>query len=114
MTQPMPPMSQPPQQPVAPANGSYPGKTLGIVGLIVSFFASLIGLILSIVAYSQSKKAGYKNTPALVGIILGAVFLVIGIIVAIILGTVFAGLIAQCADLGPGTHYVDGVTYTCS
>ena len=48
------------------------------------------------------------------GIILGAVFLVIGIIVAIIIGTVFAGLIAQCADLGPGTHYVDGVTYTCS
>ncbi|QCQ17654.1 DUF4190 domain-containing protein [Microbacterium sp. RG1] len=114
MTQPMPPMSQPPQQPVAAPNGSYPGKTLGIVGLIVSFFASLIGLILSIVAYSQSKKAGYKNTPALIGIILGAVLLVIGIIVAIILGTVFAGLIAQCADLGPGTHYVDGVTYTCS
>jgi hypothetical protein len=62
----------------------YPGKTLGIVGLIVSIFASLIGLIISAIALSQSRKAGYKNTPALIGVIIGAVALVIGIIITIV------------------------------
>jgi hypothetical protein len=63
---------------------TYPGKTLGIVGLILAIFFSLIGLIVSIIAYSQSKSAGYKNTPAFVGIIIGAVFFVLGIIFTII------------------------------
>ncbi|GEB46677.1 hypothetical protein [Microbacterium testaceum] len=98
----------------APAGTTYPGKTLGIIGLIVAFPFNLIGLIISIVALVQSKKAGYKNTPALIGIIVGAVLVVVGIVVAIILVSVFAGIFAACGDLGPGQHYVDGVTYTCS
>jgi hypothetical protein len=68
-----------------PAPGiDYPGKTLGIVGLIVAIFANLIGLIISAIALSQSKKAGYKNTPALVGVIIGSVLLAVGIIVFIV------------------------------
>ena len=67
-----------------PAPGTdYPGKTLGIVGLIVAIFFSVIGIIISAIAYNQSKKAGVKNTPALVGIIIGIVFFVIGLIVGI-------------------------------
>lgn len=61
-------------------SGDFPGRTLGIVGLIVSFFASLVGLIISIVALKQSKDAGYKNTPALAGIIVGSVTLVLAVI----------------------------------
>ncbi|MFB2580791.1 hypothetical protein ACEXQD_06040 [Herbiconiux sp. P15] len=68
----------------APAGTDYPGKTLGIVGLVVAIIANLIGLIISAIALSQSKKAGYKNTPALAGVIIGAVLFVIGIIVSII------------------------------
>jgi hypothetical protein len=34
-----------------------------------------------------------------------------GIVVAIVGATTLLG---TCADLGPGTHVVDGVTYTCS
>jgi hypothetical protein len=83
-------------QPVAnPA--TYPGKTLGIVGLIVSFFFSLIGLIISIIAFNQSKAAGFKNTPAKVGIILGIVFLVLGIIAAIAIPGLIAGACASGA-----------------
>ncbi len=48
------------------------------------FFTVVIGLILSAVANSQSKAAGYKNTPAKIGIILGIVFLVLGLIIGII------------------------------
>src|SRR5215212_437706 len=57
-----------------------PGRTLGIVGLILAFFCSLIGLIISIMAYRQSQQAGYKNNIALAGIIVGAVSLAFGLI----------------------------------
>ena len=67
----------------APAGIDYPGKTLGVVGLIVAIFFNLIGLIISAIAFNQSKKAGYKNTPALVGIIIGIVLTVLGIIIGI-------------------------------
>lgn len=77
------------QQP--PPGTDYPGKTLGIVGLIVAIFANLIGLIISAIALNQSKKAGYKNTPALIGVIVGSVLLVLGIIITIV---VVAGSLA--------------------
>jgi len=90
------------------------GKTLGIVGLILSFFSGPIGLIVSAVARSQSKKAGLKNTPATVGIVIGLLS-TIGIVIAIIGGIAGASaLLAQCGDLGPGVHELDnGVTVTC-
>ncbi|WP_460772495.1 hypothetical protein [Microbacterium sp. GXF7504] len=78
----------------APAGTSYPGKTLGIVGLVLAFFFSVIGLILSAVALSQSKKAGYKNTPAKVGLILGIIFTAISVIWTII---VIAGAVAAAS-----------------
>lgn len=68
----------------APAGTDYPGKTLGIVGLVLVFFTGIVGLILSAVALSQSKQAGFQNTPAKVGVILGIVFLALGLIVAVI------------------------------
>ena len=104
-----------PNAPVkAPPGTDFPGKTLGIVGLIAAIVIPLVGLILSIVAKVQSKRAGFKNTPALADIIIGIVLIAIYIIVWIIIGVALAGVVGQCADLGPGTHYVDGVTYTCS
>ena len=79
----------------APAGTDYPGKTLGVVGLIVAIFFNLIGLIISAIALNQSKKAGYKNTPALVGIIIGAVLLGIGIIVSIVFGAAIIAAISS-------------------
>ncbi|MDQ1204432.1 hypothetical protein [Microbacterium sp. SORGH_AS_0862] len=68
-----------------PAPGvDYPGKTLGVVGLVVAIFFNVIGLIISAIAFNQSKKAGYKNTPALVGIIIGAVLFGLGVILWIV------------------------------
>jgi uncharacterized membrane protein len=92
------------QQPVTqqPAPGQdYPGKTLGIVGLVLAIFFNLIGLIVSAVALNQSKKAGFKNTPALVGVIVGAVLLVIGIILSI----TFFGLIVAAINSGGSYSY---------
>lgn len=70
------------QTPVAGTD--YPGKTLGIVGLILAIFFNLIGLIISAVALNQSKKAGFKNGPAKAGVIVGAILLGLGIIFTII------------------------------
>lgn len=112
MSEPAPAAPQPSYQPTAPAD--FPGKTLGIVGLVVAIIANLIGLIISIVAYRQSKAAGFKNTPALVGIIVGAVLFVISaisIIVAIVVGV--SAFNEACAQLGPGTHTSGGTTVTC-
>ncbi|WP_261164930.1 DUF4190 domain-containing protein [Microbacterium sp. Marseille-Q6965] len=61
----------------------YPGKTLGIVGLVFAFVFALAGLIISAIALNQSKQAGFKNTPAKIGLILSIVFLVISIIAII-------------------------------
>ena len=105
-------MSEAPVYSTTPA--AVPGKTLGIVALILAFFFQLIALILGIVALSQSRKVGAKNTPALVAIILSIVF---GIVWILIIGGLVAGgaaLLGQCADLGPGIHEVNGVTITCS
>ena len=68
----------------APAGTDYPGKTLGIVAVILAFVFTILGLILGIVAGNQSKAAGFKNTPAKVAVILSVIFLVVGLVVAII------------------------------
>ncbi len=68
----------------APAGSDYPGKMLGIVGLVLAVLASVVGLVVSAIALSTSKKAGYKNTPALAGVVVGAISLVLGVVFAII------------------------------
>ena len=108
MTEPMPAAAPAP----APASD---GKTLGIVGLILSFFIALAGLIVSLVAKSQSKKAGVPNGPATAGIVLSIIFLVVQVIVLIVFIVGGAALFGQCAEYGPGVHTLDnGVTLTCS
>ena len=96
---------------VAPA--AVPGKTLGVVAAVLAFVSSPIGLLLGLVAKSQSKKAGVSNTPATVAIVVG---LIGTIILAILIGVSVAGagaLFGQCADLGPGVHDLNGVSLTC-
>ena len=68
------------QPPPAGAPAQDPGRTLGIVGLILAIFCNLIGMIVSIIAYTRSKNAGYKNNIAMAGIIVGAVLLVLSLI----------------------------------
>ena len=103
----------------APAGTDFPGKTLGIVGLVVAIIANLIGLIISAIALSQSKKAGYKNTPAKVGIIAGAVLTVLYIVLWIVLIVVGLGAVdgakdALCEGQAPGTYELtDGSTIVC-
>ena len=67
-------------QAVPPPAAVDPGRTMGIIGLILAFFCSLVGLVVSVLAYNKSKAAGFKNNIALAGIIVGVISLVLGII----------------------------------
>ncbi|HYI58449.1 MAG TPA: DUF4190 domain-containing protein [Microlunatus sp.] len=81
---------QPPQPPEggnpygAPQYGGPPaqdpGRTMGIVGLVLAIFCSLVGMVVSIIAFNKSKQAGFKNNIALAGIVVGAVLFVVGLI----------------------------------
>jgi uncharacterized membrane protein len=98
------------------ANGAVdPNKTFGIVALIVSIFASLIGAILGIVAYTKSKKAGFKNNFALAAIIVGFVLFVIQAIAIIgIVVASFAAVNSLCEGQAPGTYETTtGSSITC-
>lgn len=100
--------------PVPAAPAASDGKTLGVIALVAAFFISLLGVILGFIAKGQSKRAGVKNTPATVAIVLGFIFMAI---TAIIIGVSIAGasaLLGQCAEYGPGIHELpNGVTLTC-
>ncbi|MBO0608560.1 DUF4190 domain-containing protein [Myceligenerans salitolerans] len=103
----------------AVAGAEDPGKTLGVVGLVLAILFPLIGLIVSIIARNKSKEAGFQNGLAKGGIIVSIVLMVLGIVAAVI-GIVLAinvgteAMEQVCGSLGPGEHVVDGVTYTCS
>lgn len=105
-----------PNAPQAAAAGPVPGKTLGIVALVCSIVVaplSLLWLILGIVAVVQSKKVGASNVPGVIAIIIAALAIIGTIIVIVTLTAAAGGLLAQCAQLGPGEHLVNGVTITC-
>jgi len=56
---------------------------LGIVGLVCAFLCSIAGLVISIIAYTRSKAAGYKNNIALAGIIVSALGMALGLFVGL-------------------------------
>ena len=73
-----------------PPPAADPGNTLGLVGLILAIIpcTTTIGLVLSIVAYIISRRAGYQNSKALAGIIIGAAYLVIGLVLQLTMGLI--------------------------
>ncbi|WP_235560247.1 DUF4190 domain-containing protein [Microbacterium sp. Leaf288] len=111
--------SAPPAAYGAPADGPVPGKTLGIVAFVLSFFVQLVALILGIVALVQSRKAGVKNGWAVAAIIISAVLMLLGIILffAIVLPLLtFSGEVLQaCQEAGfTGTVEVRGLPVDCA
>ena len=72
-------------EPLEPTDADYPGRALGIVGLVLAFFLNVVGLIVSIVAYSQSRKAGRSNGFAVAGIVVAVLEILIGAVIGIAL-----------------------------
>lgn len=78
-----------------------PDKTLAIIGLVLAFIVPLIGLIFSIVAKVKSKKSGFKNPIATIGIILNGVFslvIILGIALLIVFGVFIFNTASKAND----------------
>ncbi len=77
---------QPPYYPPQPAQ--TPLSTLSIVGFVFAFVMSLVGLILSIVAYNNAKNENDLRSQnfSRTGIILSAVFLGLSVLFGVIVG----------------------------
>lgn len=108
-----------PQAPGAGPEGGAaqrPSRGFEIAGFVLSFFGflAIAGLIMSTISFRRLGRAGQPRGLSLAGIIISIVVLLLTIagIVAGIIGA--TALVGACQDLGPGTHVVDGVTYTCS
>lgn len=68
-------------------------QIMGILGLIFAFAFPPVGLILSVIAKRMSKAAGDRSPFATWGIVLGIVFTVLSIIVALLIIAATAGSI---------------------
>lgn len=95
-----------------------PGRTLGIVGFILAILIAPVGLIISIIAYVKSRKARMGNGFALAGIIIGALFTILGTILIAVIASFAADITQQllqaCEGLPTGTPVtVQGQTTQC-
>ena len=61
----------------------YPGQTMGLVALVLSFFSQIPALILGIIAWVWSNKAGISNVPAKVAVAVSATLMLLGVLVFI-------------------------------
>jgi hypothetical protein len=99
-----------------PTATAAPGRILGIVGFVLSFFFLLDigGLILCIIALVQARRAGRTNGLAVAGIVVSAVSIVVSAVVIILGVSALVDAAQTCARLGNGVHVVGSSTYTCT
>lgn len=102
--------------PVAPDASRDPYRVFGIVGFVLSLIAllNIAGLIISIIAWVRSRRAGFRNRFALLGTAIGS----IGVLATVVIGGVAASALVDaaqtCARLGTGVHVIGSSTYTCT
>jgi hypothetical protein len=77
----------------------FPGQTLGIVALVLSFFSQLPALILAIVAWVWSNKAGVNNVPAKVAVAISSVLMILGLLALIGWIVLVASTVGEFGDL---------------
>lgn len=91
----------------------FPGRRLGVVGLVLALTLSGVGIMVSVVALITSARAKRRNVPALAGIVLGTVGSLAFLAALWFIVQLLAGNIGPCAELGPGTHTDGLATYEC-
>ena len=91
-----------------------PGKVLGIVGLIVSLGAGIVGIVLGFLSYRKSRAVGYGGG-------LGMTAMIVGAVTTVLLGTQLfllasgMGIGGACDGRKPGVYELDnGTTISCT
>ena len=92
-------------------------KFAGILSVVFAFLAPLGGLILGIVGIITNKSSS-KNKPAIVGLVLSVIMLVVSIIVTFVILSAFLrnidALSETCVEKGAGRHRIGTfVSVTC-
>lgn len=74
--------------------GEDPGRTLGIVGLVLAILFPIAGLVVSLIARSRSRAAGFTNGLAKAGVIVSIVIIAASTVISfaiIALGVAITG-----------------------
>ncbi len=103
------------QQPVAYPQDRWNG--MAIAGFVCSFIFSIVGLVLSIIGYNQTKKTGEKGKElALAGIIisgLSIVMTIVMIIAFVVIGVSVAGVALDEIDATRNSYACDPYDEVC-
>ncbi|KAA9108053.1 DUF4190 domain-containing protein [Microbacterium rhizomatis] len=99
-----------------PRSSGDPFRTLGIIGFVLSFFAfvNVVALIISIIAFVRSRRAGFSNRFALAGTVISSIGVLVTVLVASFGISTLVGAAQTCGRLGEGIHRVGSSTYTCT
>ena len=94
----------PVEQPSAPSTTDdlveYPGRTLGIVALVFAFFSQIPALIMGIIAWVWSNKAGHSNVPAKVAVAVSATLLVLIVLAVVGWVALVASIAGEFGEFG--------------
>lgn len=111
---------QPYGQPYAQQPAAYPQDRwngMAIAGFVCSFIFSIVGLVLSIIGYNQTKKTGEKGKElALAGIIisgLSIVMTIVMIIAFVVIGVSVAGVALAEIDATRNSYACDPYDEVC-
>lgn len=111
---------QPYGQPYAQQPAAYPQDRwngMAIAGFVCSFIFSIVGLVLSIIGYNQTKKMGEKGKElALAGIIisgLSIVMTIVMIIAFVVIGVSVAGVALDEIDATRNSYACDPYDEVC-
>ncbi len=94
---------------------SDPGKTLGIVGFLLSLLGfNVISFIIGAIAYKKSRAVNIKNWFAVAAMVISVLSLIAGLLYVFIVGIPGVTPGNECDQLGPGTHVKNGKVIDCS
>lgn len=106
-----------------PAPVSAPADTrslrmFGLISLLLAITVAPVGVVAASIALVRSRRAGYRNTLALGGLIYGLAVTVLSLIaigLAALWGfAIFGPAFETCRELGRGIWEIDGVLYRCN
>lgn len=91
-----------------------PGKVLGIVAVVVSLGAGIIGIVLGVLAYRRSRAASFTGGFGMAAMILGTITTVLLVLQLTLLSNGW-GVGGACDGREPGIHELDnGTKISCT
>ena len=109
---------QAPQQPYGQQPAYYPQDRwngMAIAGFVCSFLFSIVGLVLSIIGYNQTKKTGEKGKElALAGIIISGLSIVMTIVMIVVFVAVGVSVLGVAFDDTRDSYACDPYDEVCN